>query len=135
MLTHDDFMIKEYGRNPDDFSKERFDIIDAKIKKIAAEEISNGHSIIMDYGFWEKETRKKYYDWAKSLTSNVIFHVVQCDIEIAKQRALKRTKMDLSQFVINEEIFSDRLKRFEPMTQEEVDTEKYQAKFYRTDKI
>ena len=130
LLTHDDFMIKEYGRNPEDFSKERFDIIDEKIKNIAAEEILNGHSVIMDYGFWEKETRKKYYNWAKSLTPHVIFHAVQCDIEIAKQRALKRTEKDITQFVINEEIFSDRLKRFEPMTKEEG----YPTCFYQTDK-
>ncbi len=134
LLTHDDFMIKEYGRNPEDFSKERFDAIDEKIKLIAAREIEQGNSVIMDYGFWEKETRKKYFKWAKNLTSKVVFHAVQCDIETAKKRALKRTQDDLTQFVINEEIFSDRLKRFEPMTHEEVEEEHYQAKFYYTDK-
>jgi len=86
----------------------------------------------MDYGFWEKETRKKYFKWAKNLTSDVQFLAVQCDIEIAKQRALKRTEDDLTQFVINEEIFSDRLKRFEPMTKEESQKEEYQTKFFKT---
>ncbi len=132
LLTHDDFMIKEFGRNPEDFSKERFDLIDRKIKLIAQKEIQKGNSVIMDYGFWEKETRKKYFDWAKSLTQKVIFHAVQCDIKTAKQRALKRTEDDLTQFVINEEIFSDRLKRFEPMTEKESQTEGYQTKFYCT---
>lgn len=132
LLTHDDFMIKEYGRNPEDFSKARFDIIDEKIKSIAKEEIAKGNSVIMDYGFWEKETRKKYFKWAKNLTSDVQFLAVQCDIEIAKQRALKRTEDDLTQFVINEEIFSDRLKRFEPMTKEESQKEEYQTKFFKT---
>lgn len=129
-FTHDEWMIKAFGRNPEDFSKERFDVIDERIKDAAAIEIQNGRSVIMDYGFWEKETRKKYFEWAKSLTPNVIFHAVQCDLTVAKKRAFLRTEENKDEFVINEEIFFDRLKRFEPMTKEEG----YPTVFYQTDK-
>ena len=118
-FTHDELMIKTYGRNPEDFSQERFQIIDTIIKEKTIEEIKKGNNVILDYGFWEKETRKKYYEWAKKLTSDVVFHAVQCDIKIAKERALKRTKNKKEEFYIDEFIFNDRLKRFEPMTKEE----------------
>ncbi len=118
-FTHDELMIKTYGRNPEDFSQERFQIIDTIIKEKTIEEIKKGNNVILDYGFWEKETRKKYYEWAKKLTSDVVFYAVQCDIKIAKERALKRTKNKKEEFYIDEFIFNDRLKRFEPMTKEE----------------
>ncbi len=128
-FTHDELMIQTYGRNPEDFSQERFDIIDKIIKEKTIEEIKKGNNIILDYGFWEKDTRKKYYDWAKKITPDVLFHAVQCDISLAKKRALERTKKHSEEFYIDEDIFNDRLKRFEPMTQEEG----FPVVFYRTD--
>ena len=128
-FTHDELMIKTYGRNPEDFSQERFNIIDKIIKEKTIEEIKKGNNVILDYGLWEKETRKKYYHWAKEITPDVIFHAVQCDIELAKQRVLERTKKHSEEFYIDEDIFNDRLKRFEPMTNEEG----FPVIFYKTD--
>ena len=99
-FTHDELMIKSYGRNPEDFSQERFNIIDKIIKEKTIEEIKKGNNVILDYGLWEKETRKKYYHWAKEITPDVIFHAVQCDIELAKQRVLERTKKTLKVWMI-----------------------------------
>ncbi len=118
-FTHDEFMIQIYGRNPEDFSQERFIIVDKLIKEKTIDEIKKGHNVILDYGFWEKETRKKYYEWAKKITSDVVFHAVQCDIEVAKKRVLERTKNHIEEFYIDAFIFNDRLKRFEPMTKDE----------------
>ncbi len=118
-LTHDEAMIKRYGRNSEDFSQERYQIIDAQIKEQAAIEIKKGNNVIMDYGFWEKHIRQKYYEWAKTLTTDVIFHALRCDIQTAKKRVLNRTKTNLNEFYIDEALFNDRLKRFEPMTKDE----------------
>ena len=128
-FTHDELMIKTYGRNPEDFSQERFNTIDKIIKEKTIEEIKKGNNVILDYGLWKKETRKKYYHWAKEITPDVIFHAVQCDIELAKQRVLERTKKHSEEFYIDEDIFNDRLKRFEPMTNEEG----FPVIFYKTD--
>ena len=128
-FTHDELMIKTYGRNPEDFSQERFNIIDKIIKEKTFKEIKKGNNVILDYGLWEKETRANYYHWAKEITPDVIFHAVQCDIELAKQRVLERTKKHSEEFYIDENIFNDRLKRFEPMTEEE----RFPVIFYKTD--
>lgn len=130
-FTHDELMIQMYGRNPEDFSQERFSIVDNIIKEKTAEEIKKGNNVILDYGFWEKETRKKYYNWAKTLTNDVFFHAVQCDLSLAKKRALKRTQEHIEEFYIDENIFNNRLKRFVPMTEDEG----FPVKFYRTDEI
>ena len=103
--------------------------IDKIIKEKTIEEIKKGNNVILDYGLWEKETRAKYYHWAKEITPDVIFHAVQCDIELAKQRVLERTKKHSEEFYIDEDIFNDRLKRFEPMTNEEG----FPVIFYKTD--
>lgn len=126
-LTHDDFMFKKYGRDPEDFQT-KYKIVDAEIRKMAQQEINNNHNVIMDYGFWEKEVRKEYFLWAKTLTPNVVFHALQCDLNIAKKRVLFRSQSNINELLITEEIFYDRLKRFEPMTSDEP----YHIIFYNT---
>ena len=117
-LTHDDFMFARYGRDPEDFHI-KYQIVDKDIRGLAEKEIQKGHNVIMDYGFWEKSTRKEYYEWAKTLTPNVLFHALQCDLDIAKKRVLNRSASNENELLITEEIFYDRLKRFEPMSLDE----------------
>lgn len=128
-LTHDDFMFARYGRDPEDFHT-KYKIVDADIRLLAEKEIKQGHNVIMDYGFWEKSTRKEYYEWAKTLTPHVMFHAMQCDLAVAKKRVLNRYVSNVNELLITEEIFYDRLKRFEPMTADEG----FPVLFYQTDK-
>ena len=118
-FTHDDLMVERYGHNPDNF-QEKYKIIDDYIKDKAAECIKNNQDVIMDYGFWNHEKRLEYYNWAKSLTDNVLFHIVQCDIDIAKQRVLNRTKTDSKALFIDENIFDVLLKQYEPWSDKDV---------------
>ena len=117
-LTHDDFMFEQFGRDPDDFLN-KYKIVEDFLKEKTAEEIKKGNSVILDYGFWEKETRKNYYNWAKTLTPNVFFHALQCDLNVAKKRVLKRSAENPNELLITEEIFFTRLPRFEPMSEDE----------------
>ena len=73
----------------------------------------------MDYGFWEKETRKKVQKKALKLTENVLWHQLICDINVAKQRVLKRTQENPKELFIDESCFNERLKRYEPITEDE----------------
>lgn len=127
-LTHDDFMFARYGRDPEDFQT-KYKIVDTDIRLMAEMEIKAGRNVIMDYGFWEKDTRKEYYEWAKILTPNVLFHALHCDLDIAKKRVLNRSASNENELLITPEIFYDRLKRFEPMT----DEEGLPVIFYQTD--
>lgn len=117
-FTHDEIMLKRYGRVPNGF-QEKYQLIDNYIKEEAAKLVKIGKNVILDYGFWSRETRAGYYQWAKNLTNDVYFHAVICDISLAKQRALERSKTDTDALYIDEACFETRLKRFEPLTEDE----------------
>lgn len=116
--THDEIMLKLYGRTPDDFSK-KYKIVDTFIRQETSNCIKNGTNVILDYGFWSKTTRQEYYLWAKSLTPDVYFHALLCDIEKAKKRVLRRTKENPDELFIDENFFNSCLLQYEPVTNEE----------------
>ena len=73
----------------------------------------------MDYGFWNRETRKEYWEWAKTLTVDVFFEAVECDVELAKKRALKRSSENLQELFIDDNCFDVLLKKYEPISDDE----------------
>ena len=117
-LTHDEIMLKRYGRNPDNF-EEKYKEVDKFIRKEAEKAIKQGKNIILDYGFWTREQRQLYYEWSKALTPNVIFYALLCDMEVAKQRVLARTKNNSEELWIDEKCFNELLKRYEPISESE----------------
>lgn len=117
-FTHDEIMRERYGRNPDDFQT-KYKLVDDYIRQEAAKAIASGKNVIMDYGFWSKKNRREYYDWAKTLTPNVVFHAVLCDIATAKKRILQRTAADSDALFIDESIFDVLLQKFAPISPEE----------------
>ena len=111
-FTHDELMMANFGRNPDDFQT-KYKIIDEQIKKQTVEFIKAGIDVILDYGFWTYRKRQEYYDWAKTLTDDVVFHYIHCDMDIAKQRTLERSKNDLSALMIDENTFDTLAQQYE----------------------
>ncbi len=112
-FTHDEIMRERYGRNPDDFQT-KYKLVDDFIKQQTELCIENNQDVILDYGFWNHKKRLEYYNWAKTLTDNVLFHVVRCDMDIAKQRVLNRTKNNPDELFIDENIFDTLSKQYEP---------------------
>ena len=126
-FTHDEIMVEKYGRNPDDFET-KYKIVDAFIREEAAKYIQAGKDVILDYGFWSHKGRNEYYQWAKSLTDHVVFHVVNCDLKIAKSRALNRTQNDDEALFIDENAFDKFLAMYEPWSLED----NYPVVFYNS---
>jgi len=112
-LTHDDIMVHKYGRNPDDFAT-KYKIVDDEIRCMAKDIIKNGQDVVLDYGFWSHEKREEYYKWAKSFTEDVVFHVINCDLNEAKKRVIKRTLEDKNALMIDENVFDILLRQYEP---------------------
>lgn len=112
-FTHDEIMVNRYGSNPTNFEK-KYTIVDNYIKKQTKHHIAKNIDVILDYGFWTNTKRQAYYNWAKNLTENVVFHVVECDLIEAKQRALERTKKDKNSLFIDEVIFDSLLQHYQP---------------------
>lgn len=117
-FTHDEIMLSQYGRNPDDFQK-KYKAVDKYIREQAELALKNGNNVILDYGFWNKDVRKEYYLWAKNLTNDVIFHNIICNINTARERAILRTQNNPEELFINEDIFNTLLSQYEPIDEDE----------------
>ena len=118
LFTHDEIMKERFGRNPDDFAA-KYKIVDDYIRAQTKQAVQQGQNVILDYGFWSKAKRREYYQWAKSLTPNVVFHVLECDMALAKQRVLNRTQTDDNALYIDENCFDTLLSQFEPFDKKE----------------
>lgn len=117
-FTHDEIMLERYGRNPEDFQV-KYKLVDEDIRKRAEQAILQGQNVIMDYGFWNRETRKEYWEWAQTLTPDVVFEVVECDVDLAKKRTLKRSMENPQELFIDEACFDALLQEFEPISDNE----------------
>lgn len=117
-FTHDEIMVERYGRLPDDFAC-KYKLVDDFIKEETAKLVSNGKSVILDYGFWSRDVRRNYYEWALKLTDKVYFHSIVCDLDIAKQRVLKRSQENNSELFIDEDCFNALLSKYEPLVEDE----------------
>ena len=118
LFCHDQVMLKRFGRTPEDFNK-AYQECDDYIWQETAKFIQTGQDVILDYGFWDKETRRKVQERALKLTPNILWHQLICDINVAKQRVLKRTQENPNELFIDENCFNDRFSRYQPITDDE----------------
>lgn len=114
-LTHDEFMVKLYGRNmPYDEFHPNYNKVDEVLWNLAEKIINAGRDVIMDYGFWSHKDREEAYQKAKKISDNVVFHYIDCDLKIAKERILKRSKDNPEELYIREDEFDTLSQKFEP---------------------
>ena len=112
----------------EDNFREKYKKVDSYIRQEAVKFIETGQNVILDYGFWSKPQREEYYKWAKTITPNVIFYVTVCSLDVARKRVIERTKNNPSELFIDENIFDELLKQYEPISE----NEGYPIKFYNT---
>ena len=119
-LTHDELMQKAYGRNPDNFN-EKYKIIDNLIWEKTAKLLALGQNVILDYGFWDKATRAEVLQKALRLTEpqNIIWHLLDCGMDVAKARVLKRSQTDAEALFIDENCFDMLAQKWQPITPDE----------------
>lgn len=114
-LTHDEIMLKRFGRTPDNFQI-RYKEVDNFIRNETSKEIKNNKNVILDYGFWNKEKRAEYFQGAKTLTPNVQFYAILCDINIARKRVIERSQNNPDELFIDENCFNLFLPQYEPIS-------------------
>lgn len=114
----DAVIVERYGRDPQNFEEvyqKADDYIWAETKKC----IQSGQDVILDYGFWNPEIREKAKEKALKLTDSIVWHQLVCEMDIAKNRVLKRTSENPQELYIDENCFYDRLKRYHPIIESE----------------
>lgn len=117
-FTHDEIMLKRFGRTPDNFQA-RYKEVDDFIRNETANAIKSGKNVILDYGFWNKEKRAEYFQWAKTLTPNVQFYAILCNIDVARKRIIQRSQNNPDELFIDENCFNNFLQKYEPMSPDE----------------
>ena len=117
-FTHDELMLKTYGRNPNNFQA-KYKTIDNIIRSQTIVEVQKGNNVILDYGFWNKNIRREYYEWAIAICSKVYFHALICDVETARKRTITRTQNNSNELFISADIFNTLLNQYEPISETE----------------
>ena len=113
-LTHDEFMVKLYGRNMSyaEFHQ-NYNKVDEVLWDLAERIIKTNTDVIMDYGFWSHQDRERAYQKAKKIADTVVFHLVSCDMKTAKKRILERSRNNPNELYIREDEFDILAQKYE----------------------
>ncbi len=120
-LSHDELMIRLHGWNPPEehFSEYRVQV-EELIWTEARRAIGAGTDVILDHGFWSRESRDAARDRAYSAGAAVQFYDVTCPQEIMRARALERSKSPTTHSLwIDGPGFDKLIAGFEPMQDDE----------------
>ena len=92
-LSHDEWMVKTYGWNP---PEAHFREYSAQIENLiwaeAARTIGVGVDVILDHGFWTRESRDSARDRARSAGAVAKFYALCCPHSTMRARALERSE-------------------------------------------
>lgn len=120
VLNNDDFMAKLYGKNPPaDVFRDYYNRIDGLIWDLAENIIRAGVDVIIDYGFWTRQSRADAYARAKKITEKVIFHNIQCNMDTARQSVIERAKRHPDALFVDGAMFDLYRPQFEAMSDDE----------------
>jgi predicted kinase len=120
-ISHDEWMVRLHGWNP---PEEHFSEYRAQVENLIWDEatrvIGAGTDVILDHGFWTRESRDAARDRARSVGAAAKFYEVFCPQEIMRARALKRSKSPKTDSLwIDGAGFDKLLGAFEPMQDDE----------------
>lgn len=119
--SHDEWMIRLHGWNPPEehFSEYRSQVEDL-IWDEAARLVGTGTDVILDIGFWTRESRDDARNRTCSIGATAKFYEVFCPREIMRTRALERSQSPtVDSLWIDGAGFDKLITGFEPMQDDE----------------
>lgn len=120
-FTHDEWMVKLYGWNPPEKHYEEYF---ARVENLIWEEatlvIHAGTDVILDFGFWTRESRDAVRNRACAIGAATKFYEIWCPQRIMRARALERSKSPAIDSLWIDSAGYDKLRAgFEPMQDDE----------------
>ena len=91
-FTHDEWMVKLYGYNPEDkkFS-DYYERISDLIWNLTMQLLCLGQDVILDFGFWSRASRDEARSKAEFANAEVKLYFVTCSEEVMRNRVAKRS--------------------------------------------
>ncbi|KDM90012.1 AAA family ATPase [Photobacterium galatheae] len=122
-FSMDEWMIPLFGESMSRIEfHERHSFFEEKFKEIAIQLLNNNQSVIFDFGFWTKEHRSKFYEWANENEINIKRIFLSTDMNTCKERAIKRSEShSKNSYIITESMFNELKKLFEKPSENEYD--------------
>ncbi len=123
VFSSDEWLIKMFGRNfpPAQFKDKQTQAREA-IDKQAEKTIKQGKDVILDFGFWKREDRKKYIEKGKSWGAEVVIYYFTKDFNILLERLMRRGEnLPNDALVVSEEMLLKFSEEFEPPGESETE--------------
>ena len=123
-LTHDEWMRKLYDRAPpEDAYPEYYRRIDELIWDTAVGILASGSDVILDLGFWTRESRDAARERVAAIGSKVSFYSIECPRATMLTRTLARSENPPADSMwVDCPAFERLWLRFEPMGDDETYT-------------
>ncbi len=120
-ITKDEWSISIIGNDPtiDGYAEWDTKIIELS-RNVAFQLAEKGIDVIMDEGFWEKETRDKMKRRIEAIGAQVVLYYLDTPIETMRERVVGRNNnLTKESFKISREMLDNYLKYWEPPTEDE----------------
>ena len=120
-IVKDEWSIRLIGNDPtiEGYAEWDSKIIDLS-RDFAFYLAGKGMDVIMDEGFWEKETRDEMRKRAGAIGANVVMYYLDTPIETIRERVVGRNNNAIvDSFIINREMLDNYLKQWEAPTEDE----------------
>ncbi|MEM1331564.1 MAG: ATP-binding protein [Planctomycetota bacterium] len=116
-FTHDEWMHRLYGANPEFGSfEDLFSRVDAMIWVYAERLLELGTDVVLDHGFWSRDSRDAARKRVSSLGATPLLYRVDCAEALMRERVTRRSQdVPADSLWIDEAAFDSFKRRFEPL--------------------
>ena len=120
-ISHDEWTVRLHGWNPpEEHFSEYKSQVDRLIWREASQLIDAGADVVLDHGFWTRESRDAARSWAQKVGATPMFYDVVCPRVIMRSRVLERSKSPKTDSLwIDGSGFDKLFTGFEPMGTDE----------------
>lgn len=120
-FTHDEWMHRLLGPTPpEDRYRELWHEVEDQIWQEAEASVRSGTDVILDFGFWTRESRNLARERAVDAGAIAKLHYVSCSRELAFERTMQRSKNPGAESLwIDEAAFEKLDALFEPIQEDE----------------
>lgn len=122
-FSPDEWIVTLYGHNPPaekfaEYYDRVLQIIDQQWQRI----VHCGIDVVLDFGFWRRESRDRIRQWAQEYDAGVMLYCVRCSEQLMRERCRARNQNLGGSLLIEDNTFEVLRSRFEPLSDDEPHT-------------